>query len=208
MEFVITYKDKVKAKKRRKKYEKKWQALRIIALLMLIISLVSLGYGIFCISSESSLFMVCGIVFSVCLIVLVIIEAFISNVTSHWITTRLNERLWIENNTLNHFIQTAFAAGLNSRHADERGYLFVMDINSIFEAKFDEKSGRVEFKAFGKGYHFSDVDKKQIDREWELKEFPAVFYDYTKPSLVKTLEERGVVFEKETIDFSIRDSGI
>lgn len=83
-----------------------------------------------------------------------------------------------------------------------------MDIDSIFDAKFDEKSGRVEFKAFGKGYHYADVDKKKIDREWELKEFPAVFYDYTKPSLVKTLEEHGVSFERETIDFLIRDSGI
>ena len=208
MEFLITHKNKLKAKKRRKKYEKKWQPLRIIAVLMLLISIVSFITGIFFISSATHMDNICGWLFAICLIAFVSIEAFIANVTSHWITTRLNERIWIDGDMLNHFIQTAFAAGLNSRNADERGYLFSMDIGTIFDAKYDEKSGRVEFKVYGKGYHFSDVDKNLIDKEWELKKFPAVFYDYTEPGLVKTLEGKGVVFERTTLDFLIRDAGI
>lgn len=209
MELLISNKAKYKAKKIRTKYEKKWRILRISSAFFLAVAIISFCIGIFGIPYEEyTVSGICGAVFSITFIIFVMIRAILSNLTSHWITTRLNERIWIEDNALHHFIQTAFAAGLNSRHADERGYLFVMNLNSIHDAKYDDKSRRVEFKAYGKGYHFADVDENRIDKEWLLKEFPAVFYDYTEPSLVSTLEQKGVKFERCTLDFMIRDAGI
>lgn len=125
--------------------------------------------------------------------------------SSHWIMDRLNERIWIEGNTLYHFVQTSFAAGLNSRNADERGYLFTMDISPVTEASVDPKSKRIEFKAWGTGYHFSDVRKESIDKQWPLKGFSAVFYYYTEPGLQEELERRGVSFREESLNFKIRD---
>ena len=209
MELLITDKAKYKAKRIRMKNEKKWSILRILSAIFFCISVVSFCIGIFGVSYEDYVTSgICGAIFSITLISAVMVRALLSNFTSHWITTRLNERIWIEGDALHHFIQTAFAAGLNSRHADERGYLFVMDLGSIHDAKYDAKSRRVEFKAYGKGYHFADVYENEIDKEWDLKEFPAVFYDYTEPRLVTTLEKEGIQFERCTLNFSIRDAGI
>ena len=132
----------------------------------------------------------------------------IANLASHWIDDRLNERIWIEGNILNHFIQTSFAAGLNSRHADERGYVFAIDILSITEAKYDKDSKRIEFKANGQGYHYADVVEKKIDINWPLAGYNAVFYDYTTPSLYEVLKLKGVNFEITTLNFKIRNNRI
>lgn len=209
MELSITTKGKLKAKKRRIKNEKKWFSYRMISWISLVIFIVALVIGIFGISyGEYTKTGICGVIFAAFLIIYVIVRALLSNLTSHWVTDRLNERIWIQNGILNHFIQTSFAAGINSRSADEKGYLFMMDISSIHDAKVDEKSGRIEFKADGYGRHYSDHLKGQVDKEWELNDFPAVFYDYTEPSLRKTLEDQGVRFEAVTLDFKIRDNRI
>lgn len=209
MELTITKKNKARAKKRRIKNEKKWIPLRVISVASLILTIFFLLIGVFAVSyGEYIKTGVCGVLFAVLLVIFVVTRSLLSNFTSHWITERLNERIWIENNVLSHFIQTSFAAGINSRNADEGGYLFKMDISSIHEAKVDEKSGRIEFKTDGDGFHYSDVVKGMIDNKWKLEDFPAVFYDYTEPSLLRTLEERGVIFSKETLDFKIRDNRI
>ena len=209
VELYISMKNKIKAKKRRAKNEKKWIPLRTLSSIALIITIVAFVIGIIFVPYGNYFETgICGAVFAVFLIVFVVMRAVLSNLTSHWITDRLNERIWISGNTLNHFVQTSFAAGINSRSADEKGYLFQMDISSIKEAVVDTKSGRIEFKANGIGYHYSNVVKDIVDNEWPLNDFSAVFYDYTEPSLQETLESCGVIFERKTLDFKIRDNRI
>ena len=209
MDLIIKEKNKIRAKKRRLKNEKKWIPLRIVSLITLIIFIVSFLIGIFGVAyGEYSKTGICGLIFAISLIVFVITRALLSNFTSHWIMDRLNERLWIKDGILYHFIQTSFAAGINSRSADEKAYLFAMNINSIREAKVDEKSGRIEFRADGRGRHYSDYLNEIVDKEWTLSNFPAVFYDYSEPSLRKTLEQEGVKFQAETLNFKIRDNRI
>lgn len=208
-DLVITKQAKKRAKRIRIKNESKWRWLKYSAIVFLFIAILSLAIGLFAVPYEEyTVKGIFGVIFSASLVLFVSACALLSNLTSQWVTNRMNERIWIEDHTLNHFIQTAFAAGFNSRNTDERGYMYAMDINSIHEAKFDERSRRVEFKAFGKGYHFSDVDKDRVDKEWPLKDFPAVFYDYTEPSLVETLEKEGIHFERCTLKFKIGDGGI
>lgn len=209
MEFKITNSTKRNARKTRIKNEKKWLPFRISALVFAIISLAAFVIGTFVIDYENgALAGIYGVVFAAALIICVIMEAVIINMSSHWIMDRLNERIWIEGDVLYHFVQTSFAAGLNSRNADERGYLFAMDISSIAEACFDPKSKRIEFKAWGNGCHYSDVRNEIIDKQWALKGFPAVFYDYTEPSLIEALKAKGVTFREETLNFKIRDNQI
>ena len=209
MEMIITIKGKIKAKKRRIKNEKKWILFRVISAISMILFMIALVIGVFGLSYEDYKKVgICGVIFSVFLIVFIIMRAMLANFTSHWITDRLNERIWIKDRVLYHFIQTSFAAGINSRSADETGYLFAMDMQSIHEAKYDEKSGRIEFKTNGRGMHYADHMKGIVDKEWGLYDFDAVFYDYTEPSLYRVLKEAGVVFSKETLDFKIRDNRI
>lgn len=209
MELEIKRSEKKKCKKNRIKKEKKWVPYRVIANGSLAISIVSLIIGIFFVNYQNfTLTGVLGVAFAVFLIVFVIFRALIANLASHWIDDRLNERIWIEGNILNHFIQTSFAAGLNSRHADERGYVFAIDILSITEAKYDKDSKRIEFKSNGQGYHYADVVEKKIDKNWPLAGYNAVFYDYTAPSLYEVLKLKGVSFEITTLNFKIRDNRI
>lgn len=210
MEFTITPKTKARAKKRRIKNESKWVTLRIISIVSLVISLVSGIVGIFVIPYNSfTLAGVLGVLFAVCLVLFFVLRSLISNMSSHWIDDRLNERIWVEGGRLYQFIQMGFAGGLNYRTADERANLYIIDLDTIHNAKYDPKSGRIEFNAFGEGIFYNDYQAGVIRERWNLEEdFVGIFYDYTEPSLYEYLKSIGVKFSEETIPFKIRDARI
>ena len=210
MEFTITPKTKARAKKRRIKNESKWVTLRIISIVSLVISLVSGIVGIFVIPYNNfTLAGVLGVLFAVCLVLFFVLRSLISNMSSHWIDDRLNERIWVEGGRLYQFIQMNFAGGLNYRTADERANLYIMDLDTIHNAKYDPKSGRIEFNAFGEGIFYNDYQAGVIRERWNLEEdFVGIFYDYTEPSLYEYLKSIGVKFSEETIPFKIRDARI
>lgn len=200
----------MRAKRRRIKGERKWRILRLLSIISLIISLTSGTVGILFIPSEKiELISILGILFSVCLVLFFICRSLIANMASHWIDDRLNERIWVEDGRLYQFIQMNFAAGLNYRSADERANLYIMDLDKIHNAKYDPKSGRIEFNALGEGIFYNDYQTGVIRERWDLKEdFVAIFYDYTEPSLYEYLKSIGVKFSEETIPFKIRDARI
>ena len=210
MEFTITPKTKARAKKRRIKNESKWVTLRIISIVSLVIALVSGIVGIFVIPYNSfTLAGVLGVLFAVCLVLFFVLRSLISNMSSHWIDDRLNERIWVEGGRLYQFIQMNFAGGLNYRTADERANLYIIDLDTIHNAKYDPKSGRIEFNAFGEGIFYNDYQAGVIRERWNLEEdFVGIFYDYTEPSLYEYLKSIGVKFSEETIPFKIRDARI
>ena len=200
----------MRAKRRRIKGERKWRILRLLSIISLIISLTSGTVGILFIPSEKiELISILGILFSVCLVLFFICRSLIANMASHWIDDRLNERIWVEDGRLYQLIQMNFAAGLNYRSADERANLYIMDLDTIHNAKYDPKSGRIEFNALGEGIFYNDYQTGVIRERWDLKEdFVAIFYDYTEPSLYEYLKSAGVKFSEETIPFKIRDARI
>lgn len=210
LEFTITQASKMRAKRRRIKGERKWRILRLLSIISLIISLTSGTVGILFIPSEKiELISILGILFSVCLVLFFICRSLIANMASHWIDDRLNERIWVEDGRLYQFIQMNFAGGLNYRSADERANLYIMDLDTIHNAKYDPKSGRIEFNALGEGIFYNDYQTGVIRERWDLKEdFVAIFYDYTEPSLYEYLKSAGVKFSEETIPFKIRDARI
>ena len=203
----------MRAKRRRIKGERKWRILRLLSIISLIISLTSGTVGILFIPSEKiELISILGILFSVCLVLFFICRSLIANMASHWIDDRLNERIWVEDGRLYQFIQMNFAGGLNYRSADERANLYIMDLDTIHNAKYDPKSGRIEFNALGEGIEgifYNDYQAGVIRERWDLKEdFVAIFYDYTEPSLYEYLKSVGIKFSEETIPFKIRDARI
>ena len=200
----------MRAKRRRIKGERKWRILRLLSIISLIISLTSGTVGILFIPSEKiELISILGILFSVCLVLFFICRSLIANMASHWIDDRLNERIWVEDGRLYQFIQMNFAGGLNYRSADERANMYIMDLDTIHNAKYDPKSGRIEFNALGEGIFYNDYQTGVIRERWDLKEdFVAIFYDYTEPSLYEYLKSIGVKFSEETIPFKIRDARI
>ena len=200
----------MRAKRRRIKGERKWRILRLLSIISLIISLTSGTVGILFIPSEKiELISILGILFSVCLVLFFICRSLIANMASHWIDDRLNERIWVEDGRLYQFIQMNFAGGLNYRSADERANLYIMDLDTIHNAKYDPKSGRIEFNALGEGIFYNDYQTGVIRERWDLKEdFVAIFYDYTEPSLYEYLKSVGIKFSEETIPFKIRDARI
>ena len=209
-EFEITNKTKKKAKRRRIKNEKKWIIMRTISVIAFVVAIVAFVYGIFVVGYENEdANFICAFTFSGCLILGVIMRALIANMASHWIDDRLNERIWIEDGYMYHFIQTSFAAGLNYRSADQRATLYIIDISSIKNAMYDPKSGRIEFNAIGKGIKYADYRTQKIERQWELKyDFTGIFYDYTDPGLYEYLKGIGIDFTLQTIDFKISDGRI
>lgn len=165
---------------------------------------MSFVLGIFVITdSNYEMFQTCIVVYALSLVGFVTTRGFLTKVTSHWIQDRLNERIWAEDNQLFHFLQTPFAAGLNIYNADETAILFCMDISSIRNARYDEKSKRIEFIANGHGCHYSDYRKNIIDKQWNLNGFEAIFYDCSEPSLFNYLKEQGVQFEVGTIEYKL-----
>lgn len=201
-ELVITKKSKKRARKRRQKNESKWIAYRVITLIFVLICVLSFAIGMFLVSDANyQLFDTCAIIFSITFVGIVVTKSLLTKASSHWIQDRLNERVWIENNQIHHFMQTSFSAGLNTYNADERAYLFVMDISTIRNAKYDEKSGRIEFTVNGKGYHYSDYRRNIIDKDWLLNGFEAIFYDAMEPSLFETLKKQGVDFQVGVINY-------
>lgn len=210
MEFAITPKTKARAQKRRIRNESKWRTLRTISVVSLVIAVVSGATGIFFVPYENYVLGgVLGVLFSVCLVLSFVCRALISNMSSHWIDDRLNERIWVENGRLYHFIQMNFAGGLNYRTADERANLYIIDLGTVHNAKYDPKSGRIEFNAFGEGVFYDDYQAGVIRNRWRLEEdFVGIFYDYTDPSLYGYLKSIGVKFSEETIPFKIRDARI
>lgn len=212
MEFLITKKAKRKAQRIRALNEKKWRGIRIRFVINLVVAMITfpLGYVFYLKYNDLMGCAVCVILSSITLVLSAACIGLLINFTSHQVSSRLNERIWIDSkaNTLNHFVQTAFAGGFNYRTADESGNLFVLDIGSIHEAKYDDRSRRIEFKVSGKGYLFADVKEKIIQEESALDEFQAVFYDYTEPSLYETLKGLGVQFEICTLTFKVADRRI
>lgn len=210
MEFNITKKNKNKARKNRIRKERKWIIPRFVTTILYIVSIVSFCVGIFVVSNnEYEKLKIFGTVFVVTFIIAIILSTVVKNLASHWIQDRLNEKLWMDDNALFHFQQVAFAAGLNSRNADSTGYTFVIPFSSIRNAKFDEKSKRVEFLADGTGYHYSDVRKQIVDREWPLNGYETIFYDYFEPSLIDTLRSKGInVEERELNSYSVFNNTI
>jgi len=210
MDFKITDKNKNKARKNRIRKEKKWIIPRVVSTVLYIVSIVSFYIGIFVIPYDDyEKNEISAIIFSVTLIIAIMLNAFVVNLASHWIQDRLNEKLWMDENTLYHFQQVAFAAGLNSRSADSTGSTFAMPFNSIRNVKYDEKSRRIEFLADGTGYHYSDVRRQIVDDEWPLNGCEAIFYDYFEPSLIETLKSKGINVEtKELNSYSAFDNTI
>lgn len=209
VKFEITNKMKRKARKKRQRKEKKWLVFRVGTIVSTMICMLAFLIGIFKVSSNDYVkFDVLAIVFAVSLIVCVLLKALLKNLSSHWIQDRLNEKLWIENDILYHFVQTAFAAGWNVRHADSTARVYEYDLSTIRNPKYDPNSGRIEFNVDGKLVFYKNYDKGLIEYERQINGKPTIFYEYMKPSLYAYLESKGVKFNLETLDFKIRDQHV
>ena len=201
-ELISTKKSKKKARKRRYKNENKWIGYKIASAIFFMISIIA-----FIISSviiDKSNYEVkdtWDVIFAASVVIGFAIRFLMTKAASHWIQDRLNERIKVEDGKLNHFLQVSFAAGYNTYNGGRQAYLYVMDISTITNAKYDEKSGRIEFKCNGEGKHYSDYLQNIIDKEWALNGFEAIFYDSTTPSLYDILKSQGVEFEVGTINY-------
>lgn len=207
--FNITKQTKNKARKRRVRYEKKWIILRIISFIAFSISIYAFIKGIYFTPFDLDQDNMYGIIFSVGLIVGVLSRALIYGFTGRWIKDRYNERIWVEDNKLFHFLQIPAGGGINKFRPDLTGHLFICDLNSIKNARYDKKSGRIEFSSEGKYIYYSDVSTQTVQDTGILTEdFKNLFYDYTNPSLYEYLKSQGIQFNEEDIKFSIFDSRI
>jgi len=206
IKFEITKQMKRKARRRRQRTEDKWKIFRILSRIFGALWLPSLLIAVFVIPEDDYVMLFLFIIiYAVLLISYVIVKGLLMNLTSHWIQDRLNERLWIENGILYHFVQTAFAAGRNIRRADSTAWIFQYNLSTIRNAKYDPDSGRIEFNVDGKSVFYHNYYRNVIDSETPFHEAPTIFYEYMKPSLYTYLKNEGVEFELKTLDFKIRD---
>jgi len=206
IKFEITKRMKRRARRRRQRTENKWRIFRVLSKIFCVTWIVSFLIGIFKVPDTNyAMVDAFGMIFAVSLIAYVMVKGVLRNLTSHWIQDRLNERLWIENGILYHFVQTAFAAGRNIRRADSTAWIFQYNLSTIRNAKYDPDSGRIEFNVDGKSVFYHNYYRNVIDSETPFHEAPTIFYEYMKPSLYTYLKNEGVEFELKTLDFKIRD---
>jgi len=206
IKFEITKRMKRRARRRRQRTENKWRIFRVLSKIFCVTWIVSFLIGIFKVPDTNyAMVDAFGMIFAVSLIAYVMVKGVLRNLTSHWIQDRLNERLWIENGILYHFVQTAFAAGRNIRRADSTAWIFQYNLSTISNAKYDPDSGRIEFNVDGKSVFYHNYYRNVIDSETPFHEAPTIFYEYMKPSLYTYLKNEGVEFELKTLDFKIRD---
>lgn len=211
MEFTISKKGKNKAQKNRIHKEKKWRPFKMVYHFSFLIAICSLVYGVLIVTSTNYInFDKCAIVFASTFVIGIVFRALTLNFTRHWIHSRINEKMWIENDVLNHFFQISWGSGWNSRSDDNTGYLFEIDLNSVNQVFFDKETKRVEFLALGKGNHYADIATGRIDKQWNLKQgYKCILYDYYEPSIVKSLSEKGIpIIDEQLNDFSILDNKI
>lgn len=208
--FEITNKTKNKARKRRVRYEKKWLILRIISYIAFSLSIYAFIKGIYFVPFEDhDLDLIYSIIFSVALIVGVFARALIYGFTRRWIKDRYNERIWVEDGKLYHFMQKPIGMGINKFRIDLSAYLFISDLYAITNARYDDKTGRMEIASRGEYIYYSDFLTQTVQDAGMLPEdFTDIYYDYTEPSLYESLKSAGVHFTVEPINFSIFDSRI
>lgn len=208
IKFEITKKTKKKARKRRQQYERKWLIFRVLKIILFIITILSFIFGVFNILNNLVMIDVCALAFAISLVGYVSVRQLMNNLSSHWIQDRLNKRIWVKDGILKHFVQKAVSAGWHFRRSDLRALIYEYDIATIKDAKYDHKSGRMEFVTDGKAIYYKDYLRETIKNERIFKEKLVVFYDYMKPSLYTYLKEQGVEFKLETLDFKIRDKHV
>lgn len=190
------------------RYEKKWLILRIISYIAFLLSIYAFIKGIYFVPFEAhDLDLVYSIIFSVALIVGVFARALIYGFTGRWIKDRYNERIWVEDGKLYHFMQKLIGMGINKFRTDLSAYLFINDLDG--NARYDDKTGRMEIASRGEYIYYSDFLTQTVQDAGMLPEdFTDIYYDYTEPSLYEYLKSAGVQFRVEPINFSIFDSRI
>ena len=211
MELTISKKKKIKHKEIVYTKKKKWRPFKMVYHFFFLIAICSLVYGVLIVTSTNYInFDKCAIVFALTFVIGIVFRALTLNFTRHWIHSRINEKMWIENDVLNHFFQISWGSGWNSRSVDNTGYLFEIDLNSVNQVFFDKETKRVEFLALGKGNHYADIATGRIDKQWDLKQgYKCILYDYYEPSIVKSLSEKGIpIIDEQLNDFSILDNKI
>ena len=99
--------------------------------------------------------------------------------------------------------------GINKFRTDLSAYLFISDLDAITNARYDDKTGRMEIASRGEYVYYSDFITQTVQDAGMLTEdFTDIYYDYTEPSLHESLKSAGVQFRVELINFSIFDSRI
>ena len=205
--FEISRESKLKAKKRRIRNEKLFRYLRISSLIMLLLFTIMFSVKpFFTIDDDRVEFIYLFVCFSFPISAIAMM-AIVSGLGSRWIDDRLNEKIWIKDGKMYHFLQKAFSSGLAYRTADESAILLIMELDSIKDALYDQKSGRLEFNASGKVIIYKDYKNEVIDKECELGEkFRAKFYDYALPSLYEYLISKGFTVKKCKIKYKFDGS--
>ena len=180
MELTISKKEKNKAQRNRIHKEKKWRPFKMVYHFSFLIAICSLVYGVLIVTSTNYInFDKCAIVFASTFVIGIVFRALTLNFTRHWIHSRINEKMWIENDVLNHFFQISWGSGWNSRSVDNTGYLFEIDLNSVNQVFFDketkssisiQKFGDVEITQFLRFVNgFTDKYKDMVEISYEVK---------------------------------------
>lgn len=103
MELTISKKEKNKAQRNRIDKEKKWRPFKMVYHFCFLIAICSLVYGVLIVTSTNYInFDKCAIVFASTFVIGIVFRALTLNFTRHWIHSRINEKMWIENDVLNH----------------------------------------------------------------------------------------------------------
>ena len=134
-----------------------------------------------------------------------LIRVFISHQAEIYYWKRPDERIWVTEGKLYHFFRKCISDRPVLREHHEVGveaHQYIIDIDSIRNAKYDPRSKRIEFNANIRFIKYSNYVMNLVEGEYTLSDtYYHYLFDYTEPGLYQFLLRSGVQFENTRFEY-------
>lgn len=202
MIFETTDKLRIKAKRKRQRYEKNFKIMNIVqvfSLLFIIVLLLNMVYTK-CFDGIGFLLHVggLGILFTL-IITMQIVKSFVSGTQ---ITDMYEEKLELNDGELIHSYNLSLGGGyLEGFEGHQRKYEHIY-LQDIKDCMIDEKTGRIEIIA---DTQITITYLEQIQTQVMKLNYRLIMYDYYQPSLITELQNTNVQIRKTKIIYKVNE---
>ena len=203
MIFETTDKLRIKAKKKRQRYEKNFRIMNIVQGLSFLSFLVVLLSMIYTNCYEGIGFLLYGVVLSIFLTLTIAMHFAKSFVSGTHITDMYEEKLELNDRELIHSYNLSLGGGyLEGLEGHQRKYEHIY-LQDIKDCMVDEKTGRIEIIA---DIQIIITYYEQIQTQMMSPNHRLIMYDYYQPSLIKALQNANVQLRKTKIIYKVNET--
>lgn len=209
MNFEINDFEKLRIKRRRYRYEKKWRPFRIACTILNIVSIIIplwKFYYIFYLGNMGVRVDDIGQVLFGWFIPAAcswFIRMCVANMTSQWVTDMFHEELRVENGIMIRSNSHSLGQGAMALVEGQDRFISEMIVDSIHNLKINERSGRIEFLCSEHTVYYDDWKRKIVHFDLQQTDVRKVFYDYYKPSLIEYMKSLNIPYVEGDMKFKM-----